>query len=293
MREALLQLGKSVEVLNDSPLPSEYRFLDRYNVLKTFHPLDHGDFVRSADLVILLDAATTERTGQVGEAIRERSGKTGVIDHHAGPAWGDFDIVDPSACSTTFLVYGLLSEFHTQLSRTLAESLYVGILADTMGFRNANTSSECLALAAELVAAGANPNHLWRKVFGERFIGRLHLEGAFLSSLRSECDGRLAWGIVDLGTMQAEQQDESALEGFIGRAMELRGVHVAVLFVQVSPTQTRVSLRSREPIAVDGLARQLGGGGHREAAGAVVSDSLEATTRLVLGLAAALLHDRG
>ena len=290
MREALLQLGKSVEVLNDSPVPLEYRFLDRYKVLKTFNPVDHGDSVRSADLVILLDARTPERTGQVGEAIRSCSGKTGVIDHHAGPEWGDFPVVDPSACSTTFLVRTLLREFHTPLSRTLAESLYVGILADTMGFRNANTSGDCLGLAAELVVAGANPNHLWQKVFGERSIGRLHLEGAFLSSLRTACDGRLVCGVVDIATMQAEKQDESAIEGFAERAMELEGVQIAVIFLEESTSQTRISLRSRKPIAVDSLARQLGGGGHQEAAGAVVSRSIEASAQLVLGLATALLR---
>jgi bifunctional oligoribonuclease and PAP phosphatase NrnA len=282
MREALLQLGKSVEVLNDSPLPPEYAFLDRYGVLQVFDPVEHGEIVRSADLVILLDATTPERTGRIGEAIRTCSGATGVVDHHVGPPWGDFPVVDSTACSTTLLVRALLREFSTRLSRTLAESIYVGLLVDTMGFRHANTTPECVALAAELVSAGARPSYLWQKVFGERSIGRLRLEGAFLSSLKTECGGRLIWGVVDRTMMQTEGEDESALEGFVERAMEVRGVETAVLFVEESRDQTRISFRSREPIAVDGLARELGGGGHRLASGVVIDMPLASAVSVAL-----------
>jgi phosphoesterase RecJ-like protein len=64
--------------------------------------------------------------------------------------------------------------------------------------------------------------------------------------------------------------------------MELQGSEIAVLFVEELPDQTRISLRSREPIAVDGLARHLGGGGHKLASGVVVKKPLAEAVQDIL-----------
>ena len=290
MREGLMVLGKSVTVLNDSVTPSEYRFLDRYGVLQHYSPPRHKAQIESADMIIILDAGAPERTGAMQAPLRRFGGTTAVIDHHLGPRWGNYSVVAPMACSTTALVHALLMEFHTPLSRTLAESLYVGILVDTLGFRNANTSEECLKLAAELVGAGADPAQLWQRVFGERALGQLRLEGDFLSSLQTSLGGKLVWDVVDRSMMVSHQQDESAIEGFVERALDIRGAQLAVLFVEESEQETRVSFRSREPIAVDGLAQSLGGGGHRLAAGAVVHGSVARVTGSVLKQARGLLR---
>jgi phosphoesterase RecJ-like protein len=45
------------------------------------------------------------------------------------------------------------------------------------------------------------------------------------------------------------------------------GVEVALLFLQLGPRETKVSLRSRSPIDVRAIAERFGGGGHRAAAG--------------------------
>jgi phosphoesterase RecJ-like protein len=182
-----------------------------------------------------------------------------------------------------------LREFSTPVSKTLAEALYVGILVDTMAFRNANTNSDCLGLAARLVEAGADPAELWQKIFGQRPVGRLKLEGEFLSSLRTSLGGRLVWGVVDDQMLKRHRLEESAIEGFVERALDARGAEMAILFLEESPATTRISFRSREPVAVDGLARELGGGGHRLAAGAILDGAPSQVVPSVLQRAKAFL----
>jgi phosphoesterase RecJ-like protein len=64
--------------------------------------------------------------------------------------------------------------------------------------------------------------------------------------------------------------------------MQIGGVRVSLLCVEVSGGQVKVSLRSDGSLAVNGLAADLGGGGHPTAAGAKVKGSLaEVTARLV------------
>ena len=47
----------------------------------------------------------------------------------------------------------------------------------------------------------------------------------------------------------------------------MTGVEVAVLFVELAPQETKVSLRSRSAVDVRAVAEQFQGGGHRAAAG--------------------------
>jgi phosphoesterase RecJ-like protein len=289
LHTGLMQLGKSATILNDDVTPDEYGFLDRYGVIRTYSPAQHERVIQSADMAILLDADEPGRTGRLESPLLAFAGATAVVDHHRNGNWGDLRIVDAEACSTTALVRLLLEKLSIGLSRTIAEALYVGVLVDTLSFRNANTDSACLALAAELVAAGADPSDLWQQVFGQRPFGRLKLEGEFLDSLHASSGGRIIWGHVDAAMLQRHGQPESAIEGFVERELDVRGAEMAILFVEESRNRTRVSFRSREPLAVDELARELGGGGHRLASGTILEGELNEVVPVVLRHARKLL----
>jgi phosphoesterase RecJ-like protein len=58
-------------------------------------------------------------------------------------------------------------------------------------------------------------------------------------------------------------------------------VNLAIFFLEETDA-VRVSFRSRKGVAVDGLARDLGGGGHAQAAGARVPLPLDSAIRTVL-----------
>ncbi|MBK5099218.1 MAG: bifunctional oligoribonuclease/PAP phosphatase NrnA, partial [Gemmatimonadetes bacterium] len=59
-------------------------------------------------------------------------------------------------------------------------------------------------------------------------------------------------------------------------------VEIAVLFRGLPDGRTKVSLRSAGEADVAAIARELGGGGHTKAAGALVNQSLAATQDAVM-----------
>ncbi len=291
--DGLQELGKSAVVLNDEPTPGEYAFLDGRGVLQRYSRRRHAQTLAEADMVILLDAGSPSRVGRLGDDLRRFGGTTAVIDHHVGVAWGEVRMVDPASCSTTTLVYPLLKRLGVQFSARIAEALYVGILTDTRGFRNANTTPDCLLAAGELAGLGADPHNAWRSLFARWPVGRLRLEGEFLASLRTSLGGRLVWSVIDRRLLTSHRQRESAVDGFVERALDARDAEMAVLFVEKTALTTRVSFRSREPVAVDALARSLGGGGHRLAAGTVLEGERSRVVRFVLRRAKELLTPPG
>jgi len=96
-------------------------------------------------------------------------------------------------------------------------------------------------------------------------------------------EGRLAYAVMDANTRAKYGVRSDETEGVIDILRSIEGVQIACL-IQPQGKTVRLSLRSREPAyPVDSIARKLGGGGHRLAAGAELTDSTvrEAETQLL------------
>jgi phosphoesterase RecJ-like protein len=68
----------------------------------------------------------------------------------------------------------------------------------------------------------------------------------------------------DLAETGAEPTDT---EDVVNRLLGVAGVEVALLFLELGPQETKVSLRSRNAFDVRKIAEQFGGGGHAAASG--------------------------
>ncbi len=70
-------------------------------------------------------------------------------------------------------------------------------------------------------------------------------------------------------------------DGFVNYPRSIRNVEVAIFFRQVGATAFKVGFRSKGQVDVGALSRELGGGGHHNAAGALVEGDLEEVRRTV------------
>jgi bifunctional oligoribonuclease and PAP phosphatase NrnA len=254
---ALRQLGKQCRIINDGAVPPQYAFLGQQEEFEPFRRRAQREAVQGADAVVVLDAARPERTGRASLA----------IDHHphAG-GWAAVDLNDAEACAATELVHDLIERLPVELTPWMAGALYTGIVADTQGFRTANITPRAHRRAAALIEAGAPVSVIHEGVFGSWRPDRQRLLGHFLGSLRLIARGQIAWGTVERATLQRFHQPTSATEGFVEEALAIAGVDLAIVFLEETDA-VRVSFRSRHGVRVDRLARDLGGGGHGQAAG--------------------------
>ena len=79
---------------------------------------------------------------------------------------------------------------------------------------------------------------------------------------------------------------------FINYPRSIRGVEVAIFLRQLGPASFKVGFRSKGTIDVGALAREFGGGGHHNAAGATISQELPVVRDLVFSRLGALLANR-
>jgi phosphoesterase RecJ-like protein len=180
------------------------------------------------------------------------------------------------------VVFGLQRATGVPLSAAAARALYAGLVGDTGRFRFGNTGPAAFAMAAALVEAGASPADLFAAT-EERVSGPyLKLLGRTLGGAELIAGGRLVVltvpraVIVELG---AADEDTSEI---VNEALRLGACRVAALFREQEDGRTKVSLRSKGPIDVNRLARQHGGGGHRNASGIVIPGGLDEVRRRLL-----------
>lgn len=294
MAGLLRQKGKDVRVVNVSPTPPRYDFLDPNSSLfehfgTTTGPADLTD----RHVAIILDLSAWNQLGDMAEFIRRFPGPRAVIDHHVSQDdLGATFFKDQAAEATGILVMRAIRALGATLTPEVAEGLLTAIAMDTGWLRHSNTRPGTLRAVAELMEAGAKIDDIYRKLFERNTLGRLRLMGATLSAVRVEKDGRIAYSTIsrdDLLRTGAIPQDS---EDLIDIVASVRGVEAAVLFIEQRRGGVKVSFRARGGLDCSLLAGRFGGGGHREAAGATLPDPLPDCVARVLGAVHEAL-DRG
>jgi phosphoesterase RecJ-like protein len=255
-------LGKKVFMYCDEPVSYLYDFLPGSE--KIINQLPTAEEV---DCAVALDCGDRQRLGQslVGFLKIE---PLIVIDHHAGHKdFGDMRWVEPERSSTGEMVFELAEQLGADLSHDAAFCLYTAIVSDTGSFKYASTSARTFAVAGELVKKGVRPEKVAGKLFDNFTESRLHLLQSVLSTLELFSEGRLAIITATKKMFEITKAGSDDTETFINYPRSLASVKVAVFLKEVNGLIS-VSMRSKgNQYDVAEVARKLGGGGHRNAAG--------------------------
>jgi bifunctional oligoribonuclease and PAP phosphatase NrnA len=272
MAGLLRQKGKDVRVVNSSPTPPRYDYLDPDSSLFEWF----GSVVKPAQLAdrevaIILDLSSWNQLGDMAELIRRFAGPRAIIDHHVSQDdLGATVFKDSTAEATGILVMNAIKALGGQLTPEIAQGLLTAIAMDTGWFHHSNTRSGTLRAVAELVDAGARIDEIYRKLFEQNTQARLKLIGETVRGLKTELDGRVAYATItkeDLLRTGAIPQDS---EDLVDYTVSLRGVDLGLLFIEQLRGGAKVSIRTRAGVDCAALAAQFGGGGHKEAAGATI-----------------------
>jgi phosphoesterase RecJ-like protein len=261
LSRALAFLGKRAWVVSKDPVPEMFAFLPGVSDIVQL-PAFHEEF----DTLVLIDQGDP---GRSGFAPADIIGKTVVnIDHHlSNDGFGDARYVDKNASASCEMVYRVLSDLRVPLDQELASLLYTGMMTDTGSFRYDNTTSDCLAVASELVRAGARPALLARRVYETRTLGNLRLVGRALARLDISDCGRVCWTSLTQEMLESSGAQDNEGEGISSYTRIVAGVEVGLVFKETGDGKTRVSLRSKDFVDVAAIALRHGGGGHARAAG--------------------------
>ena len=275
--EALRRLGKGVSIVMPHPLSQKYAWMPGFDQIAD-RPADGADI----RLVLFFDAGSIARSGSAAEYVAPGATIVNVDHHPSNSRFGDVNIVDPDASAVGQMCLDMLEHFGWTVTPTMAMNLYTALMTDTGGFRHENTTPRALRDAARLAALGADPGFVASMVYKSRPLTTVKLSGLAIAGMQVEMDGRLAWAKVtrrmlrEAGAVMAESED------IIDTLNSLAGLDLAVVFKEVQPKLTKISVRSRGAVDAAALCAQFGGGGHLRAAGAEVPLRLDQAIPTVL-----------
>jgi bifunctional oligoribonuclease and PAP phosphatase NrnA len=277
LHKYLENLGKTSRILNYSPTPDNYKFLDKDGVIEEFNEDKHKDLIKNADVIFILDTNEYERLRTLAPHIRESKAKKVLIDHHLGfdPKNFDLYIMDTDAPATGEILYRFFKDIEAAtgksgvITKDMAVALYAAIMTDTGSFKFNRTDEETHIITADLLKYGINPYDIYSEVYNRATIGKLHLLGRFLNNITVLYEGKLAYSVVTRKDFEETSTDEYAIEGFSTHLLTLETVVLGIVFTETQ-RGVKLSFRSKGEVMSNELAKMFGGGGHQNASGAFV-----------------------
>lgn len=264
--------GKDVVAGFGTPfvVPATLRFLRGQDLL-----VPPSGFPAAPETMVVFDAGSADRIGELAESAGQASTLI-VIDHHVtNDGFGDIVVIDHRAAATAELVHRILDSLGWEVTPDVATCLHAAVVTDTGRFSYSNTRPETLRLGADLVEAGASTVEISQHVYEEAPFGYLKAAAAALA--RAKLDEEL--GMVSAVITQADLNDAGVdwgdMDGLIDTLRLAREADVAVLAKVHDDGRVKLSFRSRGATDVGSLAADMGGGGHKLAAGVTVEGAVD------------------
>jgi len=236
-----------------------------------------GFFNQTFDLAIILDSSDLKYAGL--DNIFSKLVKPPFlinIDHHAtNSLFGQINVVMTQAASTTEIVYYLFQSLEFNFSPPVANCLLAGLIGDTYNFTNPNTTTESLRMASGLMANGASLTKVVNSVFKNKTVDTIQVWGRALERLYFNQEWQLVTTIVTEADLPLDLPLAEATEGTANLLNNLSGVKAVLILQQQPEGIIKGSFRTNDNlIDVSKLAKILGGGGHRKAAGFKIKGKL-------------------
>ena len=275
----LKSLGKSYQIINtDKPLPA-YSFLPKINMIR------HRPLHNKIGAAVILDCATLSRIGQVKNFL-DKSTPILNIDHHISNSYfGDINIVDTQASSTSEIIYSLFKELKIKINKTVALLLYSGIAADTGFFRYSNTTSYAHKIAADLLKYKLDTSGIFQNIYGNITLGELAFINRALLGIKTDKKKKIAWLTITKDSLVKNNVKLDIVDYIFNYIRYIKDIQAVALFKEnLRERSVRVNLRSNGKVDVNKIAQKFKGGGHRTASGITFRNtSLKKAESLVIG----------
>lgn len=270
LSRALSALGVPNCVCNDSCVPSNLQFMQGLDEVQKKPAID-------AEVLVAVDCADESRLGDLELTFRAAGRKklTVNIDHHvSNTRYAQMNCV--RGCAANCLnIYRLIVEMGAPIDKTTAEYLLMGLLTDSGNFSHDDVDEEALAVAAKLVAQGADLCGLNYELFKKQSKQRAGLYADVMGKIGYMHEGRFAYIVISEQQMKKYNANYGMTEGFVDFPLNVDGVEVAASLLEIRKGQYKISLRSKTYADVNKIAAVYGGGGHVRASGCMLYGAVE------------------
>ena len=281
----LRSLKKECLVLNNEPPPAIFSQMGGHSIIDHIqnHETDIAELRAKikGHFVFILDNSELNRTGKIADLIEQAGCSWASIDHHLQPD-NKFYCNDNSYAATCEFIWDLYHFYKVKIPREAAIALYIGLSADSGNFRYEKTSMRTHLAGGELIGYGIPTDKIYRLLYENQPVDRLHLIKRVLGSLVVNKRLKYALGEVRPKMIRGLELGESPKDGLVNFLISVQGIRLAALMSQTKQGYLKCSLRSIENINTVEIASLFGGGGHRNAAGFMIEEPYRKARKKVI-----------
>mgnify|MGYP001384277635 FL=1 len=230
--------------------------------------------------VYVFDCGNSERLGSL-EEIALKSDQVIVIDHHIEPSFGDIQVIDSTAASTTQVLYREIISADIEIDKNIANCLMTGLITDTGRFQYSNTDYEVFQIASKLMLCGAELTSISDNIYGSIPMNAMKLQSEVLNRIKLFDDEELVVSYVLHEDYKKFNIESSEIDFLIDSIRLVKESKVALLLKEQDDKSFKGSLRSRTNLDVQKIASLFGGGGHKAASGFSTTLSMDEITTKV------------
>jgi len=266
-----MHMGKSVEVICPNNVSSDSKFL---NSSESIQKIDFDKFNFSAfDLFLILDSSEWSQVAGYGkEKIPEI--KKIIIDHHrTNKKLGEINLVDFERSSTGEILFRLFSDWEVKITKEIAEDLLAGLIYDTSSLQHPWADVGAAKTMARLMELGGDKNKIILNLYRNISLDQIKLLGEVLKNIKIDKEHRFIWSAIPYETVIL-YPDSSGVKSMAASlfASSIADADFGIIMVEEKKNFLNVSLRAKEGFDISEAAEALGGGGHKQAAAAIIRD---------------------
>lgn len=268
-------LGKQTLIVNASPVPPRLAFLDPTRRILQLGVGVTEEEALNADAHIIVDTSAWSQLAEVGRIFKRTAATKVIVDHHVSAEdLGGLNFKDTDSEATGALMFQLARALDAPISKVMADAMFCAIATDTGWFRFPSTTSETMRVIGHLIDAGSKPHLLYRELYEQNTLARIKLAGRALSRTKLDCEGKLASTYVRLDDYLETGAEPADTEDLVNECLTIAGTEAAFILIEQTNGNIKASFRSRLHIDISRVAEQFRGGGHKQAAGAILPGPL-------------------
>ena len=228
------------------------------------------------DLVAVFDAGDLKYAG-IEDFVNAMRVRPFILnfDHHVTNArFGDLNLVVTDASSTAEVVHNFFAANAVEIGRPIATCLMTGLLTDTSNFSNPATTVHSLEIASDLLLKGASLQDITRSLMRNKPVDALKLWGLALERLRWDPAKNTASTVLYQNDFKEHPVEDEHVEGLSNFLNHLLDAEVVLVLKELPDGKVKGSYRSTNDVDVAEIAKRMGGGGHKKAAGFTVAGKI-------------------
>ena len=277
-----------VDIVSPNQFPEFLKWMDPYNVIKIFDEDEkYAQKIIDAELIFTLDFNNLVRIANMKEHVEKSNAQIIMINHHEEPSdYADFMYSEPNMSSTCEMIYHFIDKIgdSNKIDKNISRSLYAGIMTDTGSFKFPSTTELTHQVISNLLKTGISHSEIHNHIYDNNKFERVQLLSFALSKIKIIENLNTCYISLSQKELNKFNYEKGDTEGIVNYGLSIKNIKFAVIFMENSNDNViRSSLRSRSDFDVNQFSKNIfGGGGHKNAAGAISKKSLDNTINYFL-----------